>query len=153
MKLANDLKEFLQLLHSHGVEFVVVGGHAVAFHGFPRFTGDLDIFVGTAAKNAQAILAALAAFGFSGLLEQEDLLMEGRVIQLGRPPNRVDLLTSISGVAFKSACEEAVDGVLGGVPVKFLSYAHVLANKRASGRPKDLLDVQVLEDLATKPGR
>jgi hypothetical protein len=104
VKLQQDLKEFVKLLISHGVEFIVVGGHAVAFHGHPRFTGDIDFLLRPTHDNAERVMETLKAFGFTGLaLTIDDLKQPEKVIQLGRSPNRIDLLTSISGVAFEEA--------------------------------------------------
>jgi hypothetical protein len=99
VKLQRDLKEFIELLNSHSVDYLVVGGHAVAFHGHPRYTGDIDFWIRATPENAERVLKVLAAFGFSDLLlTTNDLVKPTSVIQLGRPPNRIDLLTSISGV-------------------------------------------------------
>ena len=101
-KLQNDLSEFIALLNSSGVEYLVVGGHAVAFHGHPRLTGDIDFFVRPTQENGARILNVLNQFGFGQLaLHPEDFTTQGQVVQLGRPPNRIDLLTSISGVGFR----------------------------------------------------
>jgi hypothetical protein len=98
-KLHSDLSEFVELLNSHGVEYLVVGGYAVAFHGHPRLTGDIDFFVRPAYENAERVLQVLKAFGFGELdIAANDLVATERIVQLGRPPNRIDLLTSISGV-------------------------------------------------------
>jgi hypothetical protein len=140
------LREFIELLNSHAVEYVVVGGHAVAFHGHPRYTGDIDFFIQATEDNAARVLAVLTAFGFADLqLDVASLTVPQRVIQLGRPPNRIDLLTSISGVSFDEAWSTSVPGELDGLPVRVLSRAALLTNKRASGRPKDLADVAELE--------
>jgi hypothetical protein len=102
--LQSDLSEFIGLLNSHKVEYVIVGGHAVAFHGHPRFTGDIDFFIRPTAENAERLLRVLDDFGFGSLgITAADLTEPGKVVQLGRPPNRVDILTSISGVDFESA--------------------------------------------------
>src|SRR4051812_36368317 len=104
MKLSKDLREFIVLLNSTGVKYLLVGGHAVAFHGYPRFTGDMDLFVERSEANAALLEQALMTFGFSGLgIKAADFLEPGIVIQLGRPPNRIDLLTSIDAVTFDQA--------------------------------------------------
>lgn len=152
-KLQSDLREFIVLLNSHKVDFVVVGGHAVAFHGHPRFTGDIDFFVRTTATNAERILAALAAFGFGSLgITEKDLLEPGQVVQLGRPPNRIDILTSISGVDFETAWQSRVPARLGDQPVSFLGLAELLRNKEASGRQRDLSDVEKLRAVSKRKG-
>ena len=146
MKLQSDLREFIGLLNSHKVEYIVVGGHAVAFHGYPRLTIDIDFLIDSTKDNARRLLAALADFGFAdvGLNEQTFTTAE-KIVQLGRPPNRIDLLTSISGVSFADAWAGRVAGELDGIPVSFLGRAALLANKRASARAKDLADLAELE--------
>ena len=123
----------------------------MAFHGHPRFTGDIDFFVRATPANAERILAALAAFGFGSLgITEKDLLEAGRVIQLGRPPNRIDILTSISGVDFETAWQSRVPARLGDQPVSFLGFAELLQNKQASGRQKDLSDLEKLRAVAKR---
>ena len=108
-KLQSDLSEFIALLNSHEVEFVIVGGHAVAYHGHPRVTGDIDFFVRPTPANAERVLAVLNAFDFGNLgISADDLVTPNKVIQLGRPPNRIYILTSISGVDFDSAWRSRV---------------------------------------------
>lgn len=146
MKLQTDLREFIALLNSHAVDYVIVGGHAVAFHGHPRFTGDIDFFVRPSSENATRLLAALDAFGFGDVgLDVAALTAPERIVQFGVPPNRIDLLTSISGVTFEDAWRSRVSSQLDGLPVAFLGRDALLANKRASARPKDLADVAELE--------
>ena len=145
MKLQHDLREFIELLNSHSCDYLVVGGHAVAYHGHPRFTADIDFFIRPSTENAERVLSALRAFGFGELaLGPDDLIKPGSVIQLGRPPNRIDLLTSISGVSVEDAWVGRVEGALDGLPVFFLGRQALLENKRASGRPKDLADIAKL---------
>lgn len=145
MRLQKDLKEFIELLNSHGVRYIIVGGYAVAYHGHPRFTGDIDLFVEAASDNARRILAALHDFGFSDLeLKLEDFEQPDNVVQLGLPPNRIDLLTSISGLSFAQVWQDRLTAQLDGVPVCFISKKLLLANKLASGRAKDLADVEEL---------
>ena len=149
MKLQQDLREFIALLNSHDVEFLVVGGHAVAFHGHPRFTGDIDFLIRPSVQSATRVLNALRAFGFSDLsLSVEDFVKTGNVVQLGRPPNRIDLLTSISGVDFDDAWSSRVQAELDGLAVCFLGWQSLIENKQASGRPKDLADVAKLKAVA-----
>jgi predicted nucleotidyltransferase len=147
------LSEFIALLNSHKVEFVVIGGHAVAYHGHPRFTGDIDFFVRPTTANADRVLAALAAFGFGNLgIAREDLVTPGKVIQLGRPPNRIDILTSISGVDFETAWRSRVAARLDDHPVDFIGLVELVLNKQASGRQKDLADVEKLNAVAARRG-
>jgi len=152
-KLQADLKEFIALLNSHNIEYIVVGGHAVAFHGHPRFTGDIDVFVRTTSENAQRLLRVLEAFGFGGIgIAEGDLIERGRVISLGQPPNRIDILTSISGVDFESAWESRVHTVLDDQPVALLGWTDLLRNKEASGRQKDRADLEKLHAVAKRKG-
>jgi hypothetical protein len=147
MKLPKDLREFIELLNSKGVRYVIVGGYAVAYHGHPRFTGDIDLYVEPSADNAARILAVLHAFGFGELeLSAQDFTNPDSIVQLGRPPNRIDLLTSISGVPFENVWQGRVFSQLDGLPVAFINKEHLLQNKRASGRPKDLADLAELDN-------
>ena len=150
-KLQADLREFIVLLNSHHVEYLVVGGHAVAFHGHPRFTGDIDFLIRRTADNAERVLNVLTAFGFGGVgITEEDLLQPARVVQLGHPPNRIDILTSISGVAFEVAWEGRVATELDSQIVNLIGWNDLLQNKRAAGRAKDLADVQKLIAVAKR---
>jgi len=102
MRLSSDLREFIGLLNSNEVDYLVVGAHAVAWHGYPRFTADIDLFVRPIASNGESILAALRSFGFGSLrIEASDFNQPDRVVQLGMPPNRIDLITSIAGVSWR----------------------------------------------------
>jgi len=151
VKLQADLREFVALLRCRGVEFLVVGGHALAFHGHPRFTGDIDLLVRPSKDNAARLVGCLDEFGFGSLpLRTEDFCNPGQVIQLGRPPNRIDLLTSISGVDFDRAWAERVAGQIDGLDVFFISYRHFVLNKRASGRMKDLADLEALDEIPSE---
>ena len=152
MKLQQDLREFIELLNSHGVEYVVVGGHAVAFHGYPRYTGDIDFLIRPTEENAARIVTVLDAFGFAAAHEiKASLTQPEKILQLGRPPNRIDILTSASGVSFEEVWQHAISADLDGLPVRFPDLDSLLTNKRASGRAKDLADVDELEKLP-KPG-
>lgn len=146
--LDDDLRELLALFHSNGVEFLVVGGHAVAFHGRPRLTDDLDLFVRPDAANGERIIAALLTFGFGSLeLSAADFQADDRVIQLGRAPNRVDLLTRLYGVEFSDAWNRRVAARLGDAEVWMISRDDLIRNKRATGRTQDLADAEFLERL------
>ena len=153
-KLQADLREFIELLNSHDVEYVVVGGHAVAFHGHPRYTGDIDFLIRATPANVRRVLAALNAFGFGSLgITEGDLLDPGRIVQLGHPPNRIDILTSISGVDFDSAWVTRVETLMDDQPVSLLGWNELLQNKRAAGRQKDLADVEKLLAVAKRKGK
>ncbi len=146
MKLQRDLREFAELLNSAKVKYLIVGGHAVAHHGFPRFTGDIDFFVERSETNASALERVMIDFGFRSVgFRAEDFLEPEKVFQLGRPPNRIDILTSISGVDFGEAWAARLETALDGVPVFMLSKELLLRNKLASGRPKDLEDIRQLD--------
>lgn len=147
------MSEFIGLLNSLKVECLVVGGHAVAFHGHPRFTGDIDFFIRATTENADRVLRALDAFGFGSIgITAADLTAPGQVVQLGRPPNRIDILTSISGVDFESAWASRAPAELDGHPVNFIGIDELLSNKLASGRPKDLADAAKLRAIAKGKG-
>jgi hypothetical protein len=153
-KLQADLREFIALLNSHEVEYLVVGGHAVAFHGHPRYTGDIDFLIRTTPGNAARVLRVLQVFGFGALgIVERDLLEPGRVVQLGQPPNRVDLLTSVSGVDFESAWNSRVQTTMDDQPVNVIGWDELLRNKRASGRQKDLADLEQLLAVARRKKR
>jgi hypothetical protein len=151
VKLQKDLREFVELLGSQRVEYLVVGAHAVAFHGHPRFTGDIDFLVRATPDNAARLIEVIDSFGFGGLgLMRQDFLTMGNVIQLGQPPNRIDILTSISGVDFDEAWAGRVHGDLDGLPVAFLGLDALITNKRASGRDKDLVDAKTLDAIRSR---
>ncbi len=147
MRLHHDLREFVGLLNTHRVEHLVVGAFCLALHGRPRFTGDLDIFISSTKQNADRILATLRAFGFGKLgLHRGDFLKPGQVIQLGIAPHRIDLLTSLDGVSFRSEWKRRKRTLLDGVPCCFLGRAGLICNKLATGRPQDLVDVESLRN-------
>lgn len=145
MELSPDLSELLELFHSYRVKFVVVGAHALAFHGAPRFTGDLDILIHAEDTNAGRIIAALEDFGFGATgISREDFTRADQVVQLGQPPSRVDLLTSLTGVGWETIDRGAVADYLGHVPVRYIGIRELIHNKRALGRHKDLADIEAL---------
>ncbi|MEO5922276.1 MAG: hypothetical protein ABIR70_00460 [Bryobacteraceae bacterium] len=151
MPLNKDLREFVALLNSHQVEYLVVGAYAVAFHGYPRYTGDLDILVRPAHDNAAHLLEALAKFGFGGLgIRIQDLEVSGKVVQLGVSPNRIDLVTSITGVTFEQAWGSREPGELDGVEVFFIGRTPLIHNKESTGRAKDLGDAEELRRRSPK---
>jgi len=149
MELAPDFDEFIGSLIAHGVEFLVVGAYALAFHGAPRFTGDLDILVRPAIDNAARLLTALETFGFPVTdLSPEAISDRRRMLQMGVPPVQIHVMSAISGVEWDEAWSDRVEGSLGSNRVQFLGLEAFLRNKRAAGRPKDLADIDALE-----PGR
>jgi hypothetical protein len=145
---ADDLREFLRSLGRHEVEYLLVGGYAVSLHGFPRNTADLDVWIRPVPANADRVMAALRGFGFApGPAEREALLTPGRILRLGYPPVRIELLTAPSGVEFVSCRSRAVILPIDGTEIPVLSLDDLIANKRAAGRPKDLIDALELERL------
>lgn len=153
--MTDDWLDLLAALVAGGVRFLVVGAHALAVHGVPRGTQDLDVWIDPAPENAARAWSALATFGAPlGALgvSPEDLQRPGTVIQLGLPPDRIDVLTGISGVdAFADAWDDRVEHVVRGLRVPFLGRATLLRNKRASGRRKDLADVETLGEDPDAP--
>ena len=144
--MLKDLKEFIELMNSEEVEYLIVGGHAVSYHGYPRYTGDIDFFTRASSENAARIGQVLRRFGFSDTSAiEQSLIQEGKVIQFGRPPNRIDLLTAISGVTFDEALLDSVNVELEGIPVRMIGLESLLKNKRASNRPRDAADVNQLK--------
>jgi len=145
MEVHPDFRDLLALLNEHEVEYLIVGGYALAFHGAPRFTGDIDVFVRPEPKNAKRILDALSDFGFQfSNLNVDDFQSPDKVVQLGLPPVRIDLITSISGVSWEEAQAHKEPGVFGDVPVSYIGRNEFVANKRASARKKDLADLDAL---------
>ncbi len=141
-----DFRDLLALFNAHKVEYVVVGAYALAFHGAPRFTGDMDILVRPAVRNARRIIAALTEFGFGSLgLTVEDFKEAGRVVQLGVAPVRIDLMTSLTGVPWKEVAAGAKSARYGDVAVRYVGEKEFIKNKRAIGRSKDLADIEALD--------
>ena len=145
MEVQPDFRDLFALLNEHKVEYLIVGGYALAFHGAPRYTGDIDIFVRPDRENAQCILRALAEFGFQfPNLTVEDFQKPNMVVQLGVPPVRVDLITSITGVSWEEAAASRESAHFGDVPVHFIGRRQYIASKRATGRKKDLAGIDAL---------
>jgi hypothetical protein len=145
--LNRDFKEFIELLSSTGVEYLIVGGYALAAHGHPRYTGDLDIWIRSSPLNVEKLLDVLARFGFGGLgLKAEDFLKPESIVQLGYPPSRIDLLTSIDGVDFETSYAHRVVMKVAGVDLPIIGIGEFRTNKRATGRAKDLADLESLDD-------
>ena len=146
MFLSSGLREFLELLNARGVDYVVVGAHSLAFHGRPRYTGDLDVLVRPSNSNAALLVALLKEFGFGkSEFRPSDFIEGDQIIQLGRPPNRIDVLTSLTGVSIDDAFTGKVAAEIDGISVFVLAKQHLIQNKRAVGRPQDLVDVAELE--------
>ena len=143
--MSNDILEFIRLLNQKKVEYLVVGGWAVAFHGRPRYTKDIDIFLNLTEENSLKILEVLHDFGFGELdITQRDLLTPGQIIQLGFEPNRIDLLTSIPETIFEEAYKNRVIVTLKNTEIKFIGLDALIKNKQAAARDQDLVDVKFL---------
>jgi hypothetical protein len=146
MILSKDFRELLQLLNENGVEYLVVGGYATILYGYVRATGDIDIWVRASRINGQAIVATLHDFGFGSLaIDETDFNHEDSIIQLGYPPYRIDFLTSIDGVAFDSCYERRHLVKYDEIMIPFIDLEDLKINKKASGRLKDLADLEALE--------
>lgn len=146
MKLNSDFRELLLLLNDATVDYLLIGAYALAAHGMPRYTGDIDLFYRATQENVERILKVLNDFGFdSPDLNTEDLMQPDSVFYFGHPPFRIDLLNSISGVSFETAWESAVHIVLDGVPLSVLSLQNLAINKKATGRLKDAVDLELIE--------
>lgn len=145
MELHRDFKELLELFNAQKVEYIIVGGYALAFHGAPRYTGDIDILIRPDAENARRVLTALDEFGFGSVgLTEEDFKILDKVVQLGEPPVRVDFMTAISGVSTDDVFSHCVKGKYGDIPVKYIGRDEFILNKRATGRKKDMSDLEAL---------
>lgn len=145
MKLHKDSREFIALLNSHKVDYVVVGAFALAFHGRPRNTGDLDILIRCSLGNAEKIESALDAFGFGQAgIAAADFAVANRIVQLGRPPHRIDLITSLTGVGFAEIWDSRVESDLDGLPVSFIGLDSFVKNKKATDRTQDRADLEAL---------
>ena len=144
--LTKDFSEFLGLLNKNKVEYLVIGGYAVAYHGYPRYTGDLDIWFNPEEDNVNKILVSLSEFGFESLnIHQNDLLKPGNIIQLGYPPIRIDLLNNPDGISFSDCFPRRVEQILeNGLTINYISLSDLITNKKASGRYRDLDDLENL---------
>ena len=141
MKLSKDLREFVELLNSKRIKYLLVGGYDVAYHGLPRYTEDIDFFIEISLENAMLVAAAVNQFGFPEF-KPEDFRQPETVIQLGRAPNRVDLLTSVTAVSFEEAWKTKIQTHLDSLPVWVISKELLVRNKLATARPQDLADVK-----------
>jgi hypothetical protein len=145
IQLPPDFKEFLRLLNAHKVEYLLIGGYAVNYHGYPRATADMDIWVAVHPANADRIVAALKEFGFDlPELSPELFLRPWQIIRLGVPPVRIEIATTISGVDFAECYVQRVQDTLDGVPVSLIGLDHLKRNKKVSGRHQDLADLEHL---------
>jgi len=150
MILAKDFEEFIRLLNKHRVQYMIVGGYALAFHGKPRYTGDIDIWIGISEQNASKLLKVIKDFGLASLgFVKEDFLKEGFISQIGRPPLRIDILNSIDGVDFDDAYKSVQIIELEELKVPYIGLGDFIKNKQATGRKKDLLDIKEIKKVAT----
>jgi hypothetical protein len=145
MEVQQDFRDLLELFNKHKVDYIIVGAYALGFHGAPRYTGDLDVFVQPEPLNARSIVRALHEFGFGSVgLTEADFEEEGRVVQLGFPPVRVDIITSITGVSWEQARSGRAQGQFGDLSVHYIGRDDLIANKRALGRKKDIADLEAI---------
>ena len=145
VNLPPDFREFLQLLNAHFVEYLLIGGYAVAYHGYPRVTADMDIWIAVDPQNAEKVVATLKDFGFDLPELSAGLFLEaGQIVRLGVPPVRIEIATGISGVRFEECYAARVVDELDGLPVNLIDLEHLKINKRAAGRHKDLDDLENL---------
>ncbi len=145
MEIQQDFKELLELFNRYNVEYIIVGSYALAHYGAPRYTGDIDLYIRPSHENAGKILSALSDFGFGSLnLSVGDFSVPQMVVQLGSPPVRIDIITSITGVEWEDAFKNKISEYYGDVPVFFLGKEEYIANKRAIGRKKDIADLEAI---------
>lgn len=145
IELPRDFKEFLKLLNAKNAEYLLIGGYAVGYHGYPRATNDIDVWVAVKPENAKRIVAALQEFGFDASgLSTAMFLQENQIIRLGVPPMRIEILTGISGVTFDECYAQRISDVIDGIPVNIIDLQNLKLNKKTSGRHKDLDDLENL---------
>ena len=153
MDIPSDFSELLGLLNENNVDYLIVGGYALAVHGAPRYTGDLDILVRPDYENAQRIIDALQKFGFGSLgLTVDDFLSPDNVIQLGYPPIRIDIITSLTAVSTEEAFSGRIEGKYSGLTVYYIGREQFITNKRAIGRKRDIADVEAIDEAADENG-
>jgi len=148
MTIQQDFRELLRLLEENEVDYLIIGGYAVAFHGYPRFTKDLDIFFRNSPENIQRLQKALIGFGFSSKDVPKHVFSEkGNILVFGVSPTRIDLLNDIDGISFDDAFRNSIKGIYDGLEARFIGYEELLRNKKASPRMSDKGDVEELEKL------
>jgi hypothetical protein len=152
MIIQDDLKDLFRLLNEKNVEYVIVGGYAVAFHGFVRATKDIDILFRNSSENIKRLIAALIGFGISETIMEMNLFSkQGQIIRIGSPPLMIELINAIGGVSFEEIWTNKISGHYGEVHVFFLSREDLLRSKKAAGRPQDLRDIEELDgDIESK---
>ena len=144
MKIHPDFSDFVEALRKNSVEFVIVGSFALAFHGYPRATGDIDFWIRPTEANSEALIKALIDFGFGGLEVSKEDILSGKIIQLGYPPVRIDLITVLEGLSAEEVWDSREKGKFGPHDVFYLGRKAYIRNKRATGRHKDLADLDLL---------
>jgi len=148
MDISKDFKEFIKLLNVHKVSYLVVGGYAVNFHGYPRFTKDIDIWIWMKQKNIQKLIKVIKEFGFESLnLNEEDFMNPENIIQLGVAPNRIDLLVDLEGVDFQNCFKKRKEIEIDDLSVNFISLHDLIRVKKTTGRLQDLADAEQLEKI------
>jgi hypothetical protein len=148
---SRDFRKFIELLNANRVRYLIVGRYAVAFHGHPRYTKDLDVWIDNTPQNAARVIKALTQFGFGSLdLSEQDFLTPDRIIQLGLPPNRVELFTTLLGVTFQQCFPKRARTKIDGVLANFIDLDGLRKNKKAVGRKQDLADLENLEGIARR---
>jgi len=146
MTLDPDFEDFIQFLNQYEVDYMIVGGYAMAFHGSPRYTGDLDVWIDISESNAEKMLLVIQAFGFSSLgFKKEDFLKENLINQIGYPPLRIDILTNIDGIDFKEAYTQKQVIEIEDLKANYIGLRDLIQNKKTSGREKDIIDVKTLQ--------
>jgi predicted nucleotidyltransferase len=151
MELDKDFKEFIELLNAHDVQYLVIGEYAVNFHGYPRYTKNIDFWLWMTDENIEKLLQVIKSFGFGSLgLDKNDFSDADNIIQLGYEPYRIDLLTDVNGVDFQECYNRRIDGEIEAVKVKFLSIDDLIVAKKNAGRLQDLADAEQLEKLRNK---
>ena len=148
IQIPKDFQDLLKCLNKHKVDYLLVGGYAVGFHGYVRYTGDIDFWIARNNDNALRLVAALEEFGFGvGEVSAETFLEPGAVVRMGRIPLRIEFLTTISGVNFAECWPQRVSAQIDNIPVPVIGLEDLKANKKASGRPKDLIDFAKLGQI------
>lgn len=151
MLIHKDLKDFLRLLNAHSVRYLIVGGYAVAVHGYPRYTGDLDVFVEATPENAQKLVHVFKEFGFDvPELRAPIFVYPTSIVEIGREPVKLQVMSSISGVTFEECLRNRIDIAIDELLVPFIGYEQLLKNKSATGRDKDRVDVTELKRRSGK---
>ncbi len=151
MVLNKDLREFVGLLKEKGVKYLVIGGYAVAYHGYPRYTKDIDIWVWLNEENAQKVIETIKAFGMASMnILVEDLLNKNSVIQLGMPPNRIDILTDLETLDFETCYAQKEVLNLDGLEISFIDFDSLVQSKLVAGRPQDKVDAKKLKERKSK---